>query len=66
MIVILTEKISDQKISVDKFAATAYNNPALMKFIQIAVQSFESAVTTQLVLHVKSGVPKGGDANFSF
>lgn len=57
---------AEKKITVDKFVAAAYNNPALMRFLQIAAQSFESGTTAQLILHVKNGVAKGGDLHTSF
>ena len=66
MIVLPTATAEEKKIAVDKFVATAYNNPALMNFIRIANLTFESATTTPLILHVKQGVAKGGEATISF
>ncbi len=66
MITLPPLKPGEAKIAVDKFAATAYNNPALMNFIRIANLTFESATTTPLILHVKNGVAKGGEATISF
>lgn len=57
---------AEKKIAVDKFVASAYNNPTLMKFIAISVQTFEAKSTTKLMLHVQNGVAKGGDASLSF
>ena len=54
------------KKTLDRFAAAAYNNINLMKFISIAVDTFDRGGTMQLTLHVKSGEVKGGCGNFSF
>jgi hypothetical protein len=56
----------EMRRGVDKFVAMAHNNAHLMKFIQIAVDTFERQGTMQLTLHIKSGAAKGGDGSFSF
>lgn len=66
MIVSPTVEPEDARKAVDKFIATAYNSPALMKFIQIAVDTFDRKGTMQLALHVKAGEAKGGNGSFSF
>ena len=55
-----------QKKALDSLALLAYNSPILMKFIQVAVDTFERHGTMKLTLHVKDGEPKGGDGTFSF
>lgn len=57
---------ADQKKIVDSFVAMAYNRPELMRFLNIAVDTFERKGTMKLSLHIKSGEPKGGDGSFSF
>jgi hypothetical protein len=52
--------------TVDKFVAMAHNNEHLMRFLEVTVNSIEQKSTTKLTLHLKSGEPKGGEANFSF
>jgi hypothetical protein len=57
---------ADARKTVDKFVAMAHNNEHLMRFLKVTVDSIEQKSTTKLTLHLKSGEPKGGEANFSF
>lgn len=62
----LIDNSIDQRKAIDKFVATAYNNPALMKFIQVALDTFERGGTMKLLLDIKAGEPKGGEGCFKF
>lgn len=52
--------------AVDRFAGIAYTCPALVKFIQIAVDTFDRKGTMKLTMDIKAGETKGGNGNFSF
>lgn len=54
------------KRALDKFVSTAYTNPNLMKFIEVAVASFDSKKTIVIRLDVKDGEAKGGEGSFKF
>lgn len=62
----LSKEASEENKSLDKFISMTHNNPTIMKFIELAVQTFDSKKTAKLILHVQNGVAKGGDATFSF
>lgn len=62
----LSKDASEKNESLDKFISMTHNNPTILKFIELAVQTFDAKKTAKLTLHVQNGVAKGGDANFSF
>jgi hypothetical protein len=62
----MADRPADSKQALDTFVSMAYTCPELMKFIRVAVDTFERRGTAKLTLHVKDGAPKGGDGTFSF
>ena len=56
----------EQRKAIDRFTLTAYNNPNLMKFIEVAVDTFERKGTMRLMMDIKAGEAKGGEGSFKF
>ena len=57
---------ASSKQVLDKINEMAYTCPELMKFLRVAADTFDRKGTAKLTLHVKDGVPRGGDGTFSF